>query len=390
MMQSCLRNRWLRISVLASVVGLAWSLMLPSTHGQQVQGASAQNELLYVGMQEPGIEALRLDLRDGRLQRIGPVATGLRATWLLAHPARKVLYAVDDDNARPGSVSAFAVQPGSGALDKLGTVDTQGKGTTYLSLDADARTLLAASYGTGSTASIAVNADGSLGALVSNVSVTGSGPHRRQASAHNHGAVVAPGGRFVLVTDLGADRIFVHRFDSQTHQLFAQNDAAHAFAVPAGSGPRHLIFGNDGRFAYLLNELTAQLMVLRWDATQGWLAPEQTVSISSAGFSGVPSGAELLASADGRFLYAEDRGENTLVVYRIDAGTGQLTLVQRISAQGDKPWGMALDPSGRWLVAANQGSGTIRVFAVDTCSGELTATPSTVSLPRPVSLAFLR
>lgn len=390
MMQSCLRNRWLRISVLISVVGLAWSLVLPPSLGQQVPEAAAESVLLYVGMQEPGIEALRLDLRDGRLQRIGPVATGLRATWLLAHPARQMLYAVDDDNARAGSVTAFSVQAASGALTRLGTVDTQGKGTTYLWLDADARTLLAASYGSGSTASIAVNADGSLATLVSNVSVTGSGPHRRQGSAHNHGAVVDPSGRFALVTDLGADRIFIHRFERQTHQLSLLADAGHAFVLPPGSGPRHLVFGNDGRFAYLINELSGQLMVLRWDASGGWLALEQTLAISSAGFAGVRSGAELLLSPDGRFLYAEDRGENTLVVYRIDDGNGQLALVQRIAAQGDKPWGMALDPSGRWLVVANQGSGAVQVFAVAPRAGTLTATPWAVSLPRPVSLAFLR
>lgn len=366
----------------AALGAAAWSSAAP---------ADVRAEVVYVGTQGHQVHALRFDPLRGTLAPVGPVADGPRTTWAVAHPALPILYAVDDDSAREGSVIAYAVDRASGALTKTGAVDSGGKGTTYLWLDAPSRTLLAANFASGSVSSIAVHTDGSLGALVSTLAETGSGPHRRQASAHAHSAAVDPSGRYVLVPDLGADRVFVYGFDRATHKL-AADDAAQprAFATPPGSGPRHLVFGADGKFVYLLNELTAQVMVLRWDAAQGRLALVQTLATSSAGFTGQASGAEIALGTGGRFVYVANRSENVLLVYRVDAASGELTQVQRTACGGATPWSFTLHDAGRWMLVANQKSGTVNVFAIDPATGMLADAGQSAAVPTPVSLAFVK
>lgn len=364
-----------------------------STTSSATAASSNQDhtDLVYVGTQEREIQALRFDPATGKLTMIGQVAQGLKATWVAAHPELPVLYSVDDDNAREGSVTAFAVNRNNGALTRIDEVATQGSGTTNLYLDIPSMTLLAANYGGGSVSTITVNHDGSLGARGSTVKEIGSGPNRRQAGAHAHSAVVDPSGRYALVPDLGADRVFVYPFDRVTHAL-SPDDAAvsHAFVAPPGSGPRHLAFGADGQFVYLLTELSADVMVLRWDASQGRLTTVQTVSITSPGFQGVKSGAEIALSRDGRFAYVENRAENALLVYRVSPDSGRLALVQRVPSGGEKPWGFAIHPSGKWLLVANQRSGKVNVFSVDPVSGEAADTGQSVEMATPVSLAFVR
>jgi 6-phosphogluconolactonase len=349
---------------------------------------TSRADVVYVGSQAREIQAFHFDTSSGTFTRIGKVADGLRPTWLIAHPQLPVLYAVDDDNAKQGTVTAFGVDRESGALTKLGDVGANGTGTTNLSIDIPSMTLLAANYGSGSVSSMAIETDGSLGAAVSTAKESGSGPNKRQASAHAHNAVVDPSGRYVLVPDLGADRVFVYGFDRATHRL-NQNDA-HAFVAPFGSGPRHLVFGANGRFVYLITELSAEVMVLRWNASQGTLTRVQSIAVSSVDFQGVKSGAEIAVSHDGRFVYVENRGENQLIVYRVDAGTGALSELQRTSAGGDKPWSFTIDASGKWMLVANQKSGQVSVFSIDPSTGKLTDTQHSIDITTPVSIAFIR
>ncbi|MDS0861345.1 lactonase family protein [Burkholderia pseudomultivorans] len=376
----------LRVRTAAALIPLAiWGGLSGICARAATSAGDAHAELVYVGTQQHEMRALRFDAASGKLAMIGPVGAGPRATWVMANPRLPVLYAVDDDNAHEGSVIAYAVDRDSGALTPINAVATGGRGTTNLSLDQPSMTLLAANYGSGSVASVAVNEDGSLGARTSLVEEAGSGPNRRQASAHAHNAVVDPSGRHALVPDLGADRVFVHAFDRATRTLKPGGQ----FAVPPGAGPRHLVFGPDGKYVYLLTELSAELMVLRWDASRGQLAPVQTVETTSPAFQGVKSGAEVAIGADGRFLYVENRAENALLVYRIDGISGELTQVQRISSGGEKPWGLGIDRSGKWLLVANQRSGTVNVFEVDTVTGRLSDTGQAVGVPDPVAIAFV-
>jgi 6-phosphogluconolactonase len=392
MRQPLQRNRLARYGAVAMLVSLTSLAVTYSTPNNAATSPdSAQTELVYVGTQKSQIDALRLDTTTGKLTAIGPVAEGPKSTWVAVHPHLPILYAVDDDNAREGSITAYAVDRGTGTLTRMNAVPTGGNGSTYLGWDTPSMTLFSANYASGSVSSVSVNPDGSLGSLVSTIKEAGSGPNRRQASAHAHSAAIDPSSQYALVPDLGADRVFVYGFDRATHALSTGDESnSRAFVVPAGSGPRHLAFGMNGEFVYLLTELSAELIVLRWDASQGHLTLVQSVPTTSPEFQGAKSGAELAISRDGRFVYVENRGENALVVYSISPESGELSLVERTSAGGEKPWGFGIDPSGKWLLVANQQSGTVNAFSIDSVSGMVSNSGQSVDEPSPVSVAFVK
>ncbi|WP_310633979.1 lactonase family protein [Paraburkholderia sp.] len=353
--------------------------------------ADSHTEFVYVGTLHQQINALRFDAATGKFVDVGIVAQGLKSTWVASHPHLPVLYAVNDDRDKEGSVTAYAVNRDTGSLERINDVLTGGRGTTFLHFDAPSSTLLGANYNSGSVSSLAVNRDGSVGALESTIAEKGSGPSPRQTDAHAHGVTIDPSGRYALVPDLGADRVFIYGFDRATHALTQLDEGApRAFVMPAGSGPRRVVFGTTGQYAYVLTELSAELQVLRWDAATAQLTPLQTLPISRPGFEGVKSGAEMAMSRDGRFIYVEDRGENALVVYRVDGASGQLTELQRTPSGGDKPWGFAIDPSGKWLFVANQRSGNVSLFRIDPKDGTIADSEQSISIPAPTSIAFVK
>ena len=372
--------------------GLGFAIALPLGAFDGCASAPAPgctaSQLAYVGTDGGQVQALRLDACAGRLASLGTVATLVKPRWAVANPTLPILYVANDVAGRDGSVVAFAVDRSSGALAKINEAGAGGIGTTHLWLDAPSSTLVAANFFSGSATTLPIGADGSVGPVASTVKETGSGPHKRQTKAHAHGIALDPTGRWALVSDLGADRVFVYGFDRSTRSL-APDDAAnpHAFAAAPGSGPHHAAFSVDGRFVYVLHELSADLQVLRWDAPEARLSPVQSLPISSAGYAGAKSGAELAVSRDGRFVYVEDRGEGMLVVYRVDAASGELSLLQRQPAGGDKPWAFAIDPSGRWMLVAN--SSKVSLLRIDPATGALSDTGQSVDSATPLSIAFM-
>jgi len=308
----------------------------------------------------------------------------------LPSPHRSVLYAVSEtgnDGASQGGVFSFAADPATGALTQISKVASGGGGATFLTINPRTPSILVANYGTGHVALIPLERGGRLDPPTSVMQDVGSGPHKRQKSAHAHGIAVDPTGQFVLVSDLGADKVFVYRFDAKTMTL-APNEVPFVATKP-GSGPRHLVFSRDGRFVYVNSELTSELTTYAWDAAKGALSPLQTISARAPTYTGENGAGEVLLSRDGRYLYASNRGEDTLVVYALDPASGLPHEIQRIAAGGATPWALSFDLTGRWLLVANEGSGQINVFAHDAASGLLTATDHVMAVPHPSGIAVL-
>jgi 6-phosphogluconolactonase len=333
-----------------------------------------------------GIFAAEIDEQTGKLASLGLRAEVARPTWVHAAPQRPTLFAVSElGNAgdRDGEILSFAID--GHKLAPINRTGSGGGGATHLELDPNGGTLFVANFA-GSAAAIPVAPDGTLASPTSVVATSGSGPHRRQAGPHPHGVTLAPGGRFLLVPDMGADRIFVYRVDANARTLKADDDLT--VALPAGSGPRLVLFGRDGRHAYLLTELSAELFTFRWDARTGRLTLTGSVALDEPGIAEGRSAAVLVRSENGRFLYASNRRTNAVQVYAISRRAGSLRHIQSIAAGGSKPWGAAIAPGGRWLVVANQGDDLVRAFRIDRRNGRLTACAESLAIPTPTSIAF--
>jgi len=210
---------------------------------------------------------------------------------------------------------------------------------------------------------------------------------KRQAGPHAHSIQVTTDNRLALVADLGIDRLLVYDFDERTGALSA--DSLKSRVLEPGSGPRHVAIAPSGRFVYVVNELTSSVKVFAYDPTQKSLAEIQTLSTLSADVAGTNTAAEIIVDPQGRFLYVSNRGDDSIVVFRIGSCDGKLTPVQRMPSGGKSPRNIALDPSDRWLLSANQRSDRINVFRVDSSDGRLTATSRSVEVTSPVCITFV-
>jgi 6-phosphogluconolactonase len=190
----------------------------------------------------------------------------------------------------------------------------------------------------------------------------------------------------VLINDLGLDRISVYHLDPQTALLTA-NDPPFYEALP-GSGPRSFAFHASGKWAYSLNEISNTVDALAWDAEHGTLKRLQNISTLPEGFSGSNTAAQVAVDSSGRFLYASNRGDDSVAVYSISDSDGTLKVVQRVDCGGKTPRHFALDPGNQWLLVANEDSSNIVVFARNTRSGLLNPSGKQYPLSHPVCLVF--
>ncbi len=210
---------------------------------------------------------------------------------------------------------------------------------------------------------------------------------RRQRSPHPHWTGFSPDNRFAFVPDLGLDKVMIYRVDAAKSRLEPHGHGA----VPAGSGPRHMKFHPSGKWIYVLNELDLSVSVFDYDAEQGTMKIKQTLptvpkeQLQKERFK---SCSEIRVHPNGKFIYAANRGHDTITVFRVDSVTGTISVVEREFVRGATPRNFNLDPSARWLLAAGQASHTLASFAVDAETGEIAFTGSIVHVPRPICVLF--
>ena len=257
-----------------------------------VRTAGTDDYLIYVGTYtggaSKGIYAFRFQASTGKTVPVGLVAESASPSFLAVHPDHGTLYAVNEASVREGgngAVSAFAIDAETGRLTFLNKVSSGGRDPCHLTVDRYGKWLLAANYSSGSVSVFPIRGDGRLGEASSLVQHSGSGKDpRRQAGPHAHSVNLSPDGRFLLVSDLGLDKVLMYRFDIASGSLTA-NDPPFV-KVSEGAGPRHLSFHPNGRFVYLINELSSTLTAFAYDADRGSLREVETISTLPQGFSG--------------------------------------------------------------------------------------------------------
>ncbi len=341
----------------------------------------------YTSGESKGIYRLDLDPRTGALTPSGEPTATVSPSFLAFHPSGRFLYAVNETGEsrtdESGGVSAFAIDAQSGALTFLNRQLSGGPAPCHLWLDKQGRHLLLANYWGGSVAVLPVEADGRLAAATQVVRHEGRGVNpERQEGPHAHSVQLDPTERMALVADLGLDMLVAYRFDGARGTLAPYEKATVRLAP--GAGPRHFAFDPGGRFVYVLNELSSTVTALAYDAAGPSFTELQSLSTLPAGFKGENTTAEVVVRPDGRFLYASNRGHDSIAIFARDPATGKLTAAGHRSTLGKTPRNFAIDPTGTFLLAANQDSGSIVVFRIDPRGGGLEPVGAPVRVPQPV------
>jgi 6-phosphogluconolactonase len=334
-----------------------------------------------------GIYRLTFDAAAGTMTEPVLAVETKNPSFLALHPSGRFLYAVGEissfEGQKTGAVSAFAIDAKTGDLALLNQQSSEGAGPCHLVVDKTGRNVLVANYGGGTVAVLPIDDAGRLKPASSVQAHQGAGPNKgRQEKPHAHGIYLDAAERFALSPDLGADRVFVYRFDSTKGTLEPHG----AGSLEPGSGPRHLAFHPSGKYLYVINELLSTVTAFSYDAEKGALAPLQTVTALPEGFSGTSWTAEVAVSSDGRFVYGSNRGDDSLAVFRVDAATGRLTATGHAPVGGKTPRHFTIDPTGRFILAGHQGSGTIAVLRLDPETGVPALVGSPVKVDKPVCL----
>jgi 6-phosphogluconolactonase len=351
-----------------------------------------------------GIYVATFDDATGRLSPAKLAGTEKNPSFLAVHPRLPMLYAVAEvgtfDGKPGGGVAAFAYDPSTGMLTPKGTQAAGGSGPCHVSVDPAGKVVLAANYGGGSTICLGLAADGSLEPAVTAPAGEPAGFFQhgwpragefglntgRQEKPHGHSVGVSADGRFAVACDLGLDQVIVFKLDAEKATI-----QPHGYVrVKTAAGPRHFAFHPSGRYGYAVNEFDLTVTAFAYDPEAGSLRELQTLSTLPAdvtdrkGF----SCAEIVAHPSGRFLYASNRGHDTIAMYAIDEAKGTLTFLGVQPIEGAMPRNFAVDPTGKFLLAGGQNSTTVSVFAIDQSTGRLKFTGTKIDCPSPVSIVF--
>ncbi|MFB9328540.1 lactonase family protein [Paenibacillus aurantiacus] len=340
----------------------------------------------YAETADNSIYSYKLNEETGALTLVHAVAGYRNPTFLNVDAANNRLYAISEgtspDGGKAGEGAAFAIDPATGRFEPLNRTLTVASPTCHIQRDASGKYLIVVSYHGGMAGLLQIEENGRIGKLLDVSQHEGRSVHpERQDRPHPHSAFFSPDGKFVLIQDLGLDKIFTYAIDEAAGKLVQK----HVTETNPGAGPRHLAFHPTGAFAYVINEVDSTVAAFAYDAEDGRLTPIQTVStLPAEGFDGENTTAEIAISEDGRYMYGSNRGHDSLVVYAVDGATGQLSHVQHIASGGGHPRHFALTPGGQYLLCANRDDNNIVTFRIDRETGRLSETGQSVSVSKPV------
>lgn len=333
-----------------------------------------------------GIYAFQLDSINDALIPLGLAAAVANPSYVLPDPTGKFIYAVSEQD--DGKINSFSIDRSQVTnLKFLNQKSSLGSGPCYLSTDKMGRFLFVANYNNGTVAVLPIDSsNGFLKDATGFDQQYGSSVNPdRQTSAHAHSIRLDPNGEFALSADLGSDQIYHYLFSSVDGSLTRN---AITKAARDGDGPRHLIFSKSGNHFYLINELSSTINVYNY--TNNVLQLSQIVSTLPSGYTLPNTGAEiLLHPVNENFLYASNRGHNSIAVFAVNQTSGFLTLNQHMPVQGQTPRNFNISPDGKYLIVANQDSNNIVLFRIDSTTGSLSFTGSAMNVSKPTCVKYL-
>ncbi|HET7107050.1 MAG TPA: lactonase family protein [Candidatus Acidoferrum sp.] len=363
-----------------------------------------QKFLVFVGTytdktDSKGIYAYEFDASTGKLTPRGLAAETSNPSWVVIHPNGKWAYAANE-SGKQSAISAFSIDANSAKLTLLNQLPALGEDPCHLSLDKAGKYLFAANYTSGNVVVFPILPDGKLGEHTAAVKDIGKlGPNKeRQEGPHAHWVEPSGDSRLVFVADLGLDRILDYSFHATNGTLFGplrrrSEPANFVFdsspKLAPGTGPRHVALSKSGKFMYVLGELQSTVTVFNDVPQETWRSIQQ-ISTLPPGFSGRSEAAELVLHPNGKWLFASNRGPDSIAVFAVDSAAGTLRSAGIFPTGGKEPRHFAIDPTGNFLLAENQNSNSIVVFRINPETGALSQISITEGVPSPVCLTFLR
>lgn len=351
---------------------------------------SAQEKTLlvgtYTGKNSEGIYVYKFNTSTGELKKVSSTLTE-NPSYLALSGDKKFLYSVNENGNGKGAVSSFSFDEASGKITPINSQLTHGDHPCYIAVDKSSKWLVAGNYSGGNFSVFPVKADGSVGEAVQTIAHTGGSVDKeRQEKSHVHSVVFSNDGKYLAVVDLGTDKLYMYPFDASAAKPVASK-AVETSTAP-GAGPRHIIFHSTLPYAYTIEEMSGKVSAYSVGA-DGSFKNIQTITSHPEGFKGEIGSAAIKISADGKSLYASNRGEsNTIAAFAIDASTGKLKTTKIVPSGGKAPRDFTVDPTDKFILSANGGSDNITIFKRNPQTGAPEETGKQITISQPVCLLF--
>ncbi|WP_160726056.1 lactonase family protein [Bacillus sp. USDA818B3_A] len=337
----------------------------------------------YTKGDSKGVYSFTLNTEEAKIEDIQVAAELGNPTYLTISKDNRYLYSVVKEGEN-GGIAAFSIDE-NGGLTAINSEVLAGAPPCYVSVDSKNRMVFGSNYHQGLVQSNLINQeDGSVLPYASIREHEGSGPDPRQEKPHTHYSELTPDEKYLAVCELGIDAVITYSVEED-----GTLTKAHLLPVKAGSGPRHLVFHPNRDMAYVMTEFSSEVIVLNYNPEDGHFSEVQYISTLPEDFKENNQGSAIHISADGRYVYAGNRGHNSIAVFSVDHGSGELTFVEHTSTEGDWPRDFEIDPSGKFVIAVNQESGNAVLYTRDEVSGRLTLVTSDITVPYGVCVKFL-
>lgn len=351
-------------------------------------------DIIYAGTNSlrgsKGIYVLKFDRKENELREIQTVSGGESPNFLALGPDRKRLYAVYSKGTisdGKGSIMSFSIDAATGMLTKINEQSSEGAGPAHVSIDPKGRFAYVSNYSAGNLAVYPINKDGSLKKASDVIQHFGKSiVSSRQEGPHVHSAIPSRDGKFIYVSDLGIDKIMIYEVKDDGKLLPASTPFVNSLA---GSGPRHLAIHPNGKFAYSAEELTSTVSSYGINKKTGALTPLKRTTMLPEGFTDRNSAADIHFSPDGGFLYASNRGHESLVIYQVNSSTGEIILAGHQNTGGKHPRNFMIDNKGEFVLVANRDTDNIAIFRRDKKTGQLIPAGRQLMVPAVIALQQL-
>ena len=349
--------------------------------------AQVKEYYLLVGTYTTDIHVYKFSVVNGNATFVSKFSGIESPSYLALTKDGKRVYAVSENaKEKLGSVASFSFDKIKGNLQLINQTPTNGDGPCYVDVDSSGKNVVVANYNGGNLSSFKTNADGSLQPAAQTIDHQGYSINVvRQSKPHVHCAVFSPDQKYVFTNDLGTDKIYQYPFSADKPQPLNEEDVV-TTDMEDGSGPRHIAFHPNKKFAYVINELSGKVNAYQYN--EGKLIEIQTIESDNTGGKEDKGSADIHITPIGQYLYTTNRAKaNDIAIYRVQSN-GTLVLIGHQSALGIHPRNFAIDPTGKYLLVANRDTNNIVVFTIIKATGFLEPNGQVIQLEKPVCLKF--